>query len=357
MTASVEPVLVNSAVGEHAVAAATLALPLAGASRPTVLAAPLVAAAWARGVAAEARRAGTPVRTEPVVTADYAGLTAEAAPGDHDALHRLTDWFAAVAEHAPEEGEFATVRRSFLSRTPTSARWSDAVRRALFGDRHRYGVGHGERVAHATSHGPDDVRAAARELLGARADGPAPPVRRTAPVRVRLPAEGGACCLLGTPGVALGSDDKYALHVAWAMLGGRDGLLDRRLRGEHALTYSLAAFSREFAEGGYGACFAACAPGTEDEVAERTGEVLRALERGAFDTALVESAKERLVIGNHRSLQSGRGVTERLCGYRIAGTDPAGITRYARQVGGVTPGQVADVARSHIGGDHPGGDS
>lgn len=358
MTASVAPVLVNSVAGQHAVAAATLALPLAGASRASVLAAPLVAAVWARGVAAEARRAETPVRTEPVVTADYVGLTAEAAPGDHDALRGLADRFAAVAEHPLEDEEFTTVRRSFVSRTPPSARWSDAVRRALFGDLHRYGIGHDQRIAHATGCETADVRAAARELLGARSGGPAPLVGGTVRVRVRLPAEGGAAChLLGTPGVGLGSEDKYALHVAWAMLGGRDGMLDRRLRGEHALTYSLAAFSREFAEGGYGACFAACAPGAQDEVAERTGEVLRALGRGAFDASLVDSAKQRLIIGNHRSLQSGRGVTERLCGYEIAGTDPGGLTQYARHVGGVTPEQVADVARRHIGGDHPGGDS
>ncbi|MFE3119477.1 M16 family metallopeptidase [Streptomyces niveus] len=355
MTAPGAPVLANSVPGEHAVAAATLAVPLTGADRASVLAAPLVAAAWACAVAAEARRGGTPVRTEPVVTADYAGITAEAAPGDHDALRRLADWFAAVAEHPLEEWEFGTVRRSFLSRTPSSARWSDAVRRALFGDRHRYGVGHDERVAHVTGCGPADVTAAARELLAARPAGPAPLVPRT--VRVRLPAEGGAAChLLGTPGVSLGSDDKYALHVAWALLGGRDGMLDRRLRGEHALTYSLAAFSREFADGGYGACFAACAPGARDEVAERTREVLRALERGAFPRSLVDSAKERLIIANHRSLRNGRSVTERLCGYEIAGTDPGGITQYARHVGGVTPEQVADVARRHIGGDQPGGD-
>ncbi|MET9552015.1 insulinase family protein [Streptomyces sp. NPDC006645] len=358
MTAPVAPVLVNSVVGGHAVAAATLGLPLAGASRASVLAAPLVAAAWARGVGAEARRARTPVRTEPVVTPDYAGITAEAAPGDHDVLRGVADWFAAVAEHALEEGEFATVRRNFLSRTPPSARWSDAVRRALFGDRHRYGVGHDERIAHATGCEPADVTAAARDLLGPRPDVPRPPPSARRPVRVRLPAEGGAAChLLGTPGVGLGSEDKYALHVAWALLGGRDGMLDRRLRGEYALTYSLAAFSREFAEGGYGACFAACAPGTEDEVAERTGEVLRTLGRGAFDTTLVDSAKERLIIGNHRSLQSGRGVTERLCGYEIAGADPGGITEYARHVGAVTPDLVAAVARRHIGGNDLGGEA
>jgi hypothetical protein len=385
-------VVIGGGAESGELAALTLALPLTAArDRTTVLAAPLLSACWARAVARAARRSGAAVRVEPVTTADYAGVTVEALHRDRRALDAVPGWFTGAADPEPA---FARVRAECLARDGTDERWSDGVRGALFGPAHRYGVGHDERSAFLRSCGPDDAARLSAGLLTAAppvlalsqpdagqlrrlaelvaAEGPGPRTGPSAarssgtepsggrssvvqePVTVSLRAGPElAYHLLGTPGVYLGSPDKAALHLAWAVLGGREGLLDRRLRRERALTYSLAAFSREFASGGYGLVVAGCAPDALEEVRAETRAVLGTLARGEFAAELLESARERLVIQYHRAVQSGRGITERLCGYEIAGLDPKESARYPDRLMDVTLRQLRWAAQRYIGtGDH-----
>ncbi|SER48325.1 Peptidase M16 inactive domain-containing protein [Streptomyces sp. yr375] len=410
-----------------AVAAVTLAVPLTG-DRPAAVAAPLLAACWARQVARAARRSGAAVRVEPVVTADYAGVTVESLHSERRTLHALPEWFAGAGRPEPE---LERVRAECLARLTTDERWSDGVRRTLFGPAHRYGIGHDERTASIAAFKPDEVTrlserllaaarpvlafsprnpedpadladladlrepgaalsdgllAAARPVLAFSPSNPenpadpadladlrqpggglrqpraalpnahrptdhpaAEPPAATRPVTVSVPAGADLVHhLRGTPGVPLGSPDKAAVHLAWAVLGGRDGLLDRRLRGERALTYSSAAFSREFASGGYGLTIATCAPGALDEVAAGTRAVIAALGRGEFPDALLESARERLVIQYHRAAHSSRGITERLCGYALAGLDPGESARYPHRLTRVTRHDIRRVAQRYI---------
>ncbi|MCF3106792.1 insulinase family protein [Streptomyces roseoverticillatus] len=387
-------------IGGHAegtaLSAVTLALPLAGAERAAVLAAPLLAACWARAVARTARRSGATVRTEPVVTADYAGVTVECVRSDHAVLCEVPQWCADGS--AGLEPEFDAARTECLARLAADDRWSDGIRRALFGRSHRYGIGQDERTAFLTACGPEEaarlsgtlrasppvlalshtepsalrhlaeaasattirrtarstVRSSARPAGGPAEEPPGQPVRA---VTFSAPAGPGlAYHLLGTPGVPLGSPDKAAVHLAWAVLGGREGLLDRRLRGERALTYSLAAFSREFGHAGYGMSVAGCAPEAIDEVAAETHAVITALADRGCKAALLASARERLVIQFLRAAQSGRSVTERLCGYGIAGVDPGESCRYPDRLAAVTPHDLRRAAgryiAAHVGQEH-----
>ncbi|WKU48162.1 insulinase family protein [Streptomyces sp. VNUA116] len=367
-------------IGGHAegtaLSAVTLALPLAGAERAAVLAAPLLAACWARAVARTARRSGAAVRTEPVVTADYAGVTVECVRADRAVLCEVPRW--CVAGPAGPEPEFDAVRTECLARLAADDRWSDGIRRTLFGRSHRYGIGHDERTEFLTACGPEEAArlsgtlrasppvlalshtepSALRQLAEAtsgttprRTAGPAeePPGQPARTVTLSAPAGPGlAYHLLGTPGVPLGSPDKAAVHLAWAVLGGREGLLDRRLRGERALTYSLAAFSREFGHAGYGMTVAGCAPEAIDEVAAETHAVITALADRGCEAALLESARERLTIRFLRAAQNGRSVTERLCGYGIAGVDPGESCRYPDRLAVVTPHDLRRAARRYI---------
>ncbi|MEV4439725.1 insulinase family protein [Streptomyces sp. NPDC049577] len=387
-------------IGGHAegtaLSAVTLALPLAGAERAAVLAAPLLAACWARAVARTARRSGATVRTEPVVTADYAGVTVECVRSDRAVLCEVPQWCAdGSAGPEPEfDAAFDAVRAECLARLASDDRWSDGIRRALFGRSHRYGIGHDERTAFLTACGPEEaarlsgtlrasppvlalshtepsalrrlaeaasgtpirrtVRSTARPAVRSTArpaDGPAeePPGQPVRTVTFSAPAGPGlAYHLLGTPGVPLGSPDKAAVHLAWAVLGGREGLFDRRLRGERALTYSLAAFSREFGHAGYGMTVAGCAPEAIGEVAAETHAVITALADRGCEAALLESARERLIIQFLRAAQNGRSVTERLCGYGIAGVDPGESCRYPDRLAAVTPYDLRRAARRYI---------
>jgi predicted Zn-dependent peptidase len=150
------------------------------------------------------------------------------------------------------------------------------------------------------------------------------------------------------PGVALGSPWKFPLHVAWALLGGREGLLDRRLRRERALTYALAAFSRELAEGGYGVCFAECPAGAVDEVAGQVAEAFGELAVGGTEPAALRSARERLIIRQHAAVQAECDLAERLCGYELAGVDPAQYAAYPARIAAVGPAELCAAAAAFL---------
>ncbi|MFI6470053.1 M16 family metallopeptidase [Streptomyces sp. NPDC050516] len=326
------------------VAAASLAVPLAGVSRPALLAAPLVAAGWARAVARAARAEGLVCRVEPVVTADLAGVTAEVLGSEKELLRSLPDWFPREGP-AVDAGLLDRLRAECLVRSSSGERGPDLVRRALFGERHRYGIPHGERVRRIRTADAREVEAAATELLGER---PAFQPFDTAPVLAprTVPIEGPRShYLLGTPGVPLSSGRKSALHLAWALLGGREGILDRVLRKERQLTYSVAAFSRELAEGGYGMCFAGCRPEALDEVAGCVRAALGELGRAAVAPDPLRAAKERLIVQRYRALQSERALAERLVAYRVAGLGQTELDGYPAALAAVSGTEVSAVAR------------
>ncbi|MCC3770095.1 insulinase family protein [Streptomyces sp. UNOC14_S4] len=349
-----DPLYAFPAAVRGPLAAACLAVPLAGVSRPAVLAAPLAAEGWARAVAAAARSDGVDCRVEPVVTADLAGVAAEVVAADRTALRALPEWFRR-ARQAQEPGEADRLRAACLARLSSREQRSDDVRRVLFGDRHRYGIGHRERVRSVRGAGDRELSAAAAELLAER---PVTPAQDGTPVvaarfpggerrTVRIAGED-AYCLLGTPGVPLGSAWKFPLHVAWALLGGREGLLDRRLRRERGLTYALAAFSRELAEGGYGMCFAGCRPEALDEVAGCVAETLDGLGRAPVGEGLLRAAKERLIVQWHRAVQAERRRAERIVGYAAAGLGPADFAAYPAGVAAVTAEDVRAAAGAFL---------
>jgi hypothetical protein len=359
-------VLAFPGAGHASVAAACLAVPLTSAAREVVLAAPLIAASWARSVAAAARADGADIRAEPVVTPDLVGVTAEVVRAERDSLRAFPAWFDASVK-TPEPEALGQLRAQCLTRLSPAELRSDDVRRALFGDQHRYGVSHAERAARVRELRAEELGAATAVLLRAppilatsapaastpAASTPAVPAsvaagtaaRKRGVVRI---AGDRAFYLVGVPGVALGSEAKFPLHVAWAMLGGREGMLDRRLRREHALTYSLAAFSREFAEGGYGMFFAGCRPEVLGKLASEVKGVLEHLRDGEIDSALLRSAKERLIIQQYRALQTERGLAERLCGYQVAGLGPACVAAYPERIATVTAEDVQAAAAAFL---------
>jgi hypothetical protein len=326
------------------VAAATIAVPLAAAGRAAAVHAPAVAAGWAAGVTAAAP---DHVLVSPVVTADLAGVTVEAAEPDHHTLAGLPEWFAAARAGAPPSAPAAA---------GTVDGWSDDVRRLLFGPDHRYGITAAERAEAALDRAG---RSGAAVVLGsvppvlARSWDPVvtasglpphgPDVSAQSPVeQVRPLGDGSAWYLLGTPGVPLAAAGKPAVHVMWALLGGREGRLDNRLRVDRALTYSVAAFSREFAEGGYGMCLARCARTALPEVAAEVTAVLADLAAGRIGDDELAAARERLAVAHLLATTTARGVTERRCGTAIAAADGSG---YVDAVRAVSAGDVACAAR------------
>jgi predicted Zn-dependent peptidase len=55
-----------------------------------------------------------------------------------------------------------------------------------------------------------------------------------------------------------------------------------------------------------------------------------------------------LTIQHHQAAQTGRGLTQQLCGYETAGLDVAEVGAYPARLAEVTPAEVADVAAEHL---------
>jgi hypothetical protein len=342
-------------------AALVVAVPLPAASAG---AGDLLAALWQHRAAGDGQLAGT--RIEPLVTPDCVGLRVEA----------LSARFATGPVPLPPApgltgtDEIDALRRSCGARRTAGA--FDLLRAALFGAHHPYCLGRRERGEAALSSTDEDLASwtaalalappvvavcgAPRELaerLCAHLDRQAfappaalppvdPPRAAGAPVRLAVPGRR-ARYLLGTAGAALGAPDKPAVHVAWAVLAGRDGLLDQRLRRERRLTYALAAFSREFARGGYCACAVDCGPTAVEEVREVTTAALLELAGGRVGGADLDRARQRLTVQHHLAGQSCRDVATRACCYEVVGVPAEQVADYPERMTAVTG---ADVRRA-----------
>lgn len=348
--------------------ALAVAVPLAAGYAP---AACLLAALWRRCARDEVRLARLGARFEPLVTPDCVGLRIEAP------AFRLASADAAPfppAIDVPDPDELGRVRRSCATAAMGRTRALDVLRKVLFGPGHPYGISERDRGEAALSCTDDEVRSWVEQVnrtapvvavcgmpagvvdrlcerLDRRvfeADRHLPPVepprvsKATVRHRAHLPGRR-ARYLLGTLGAALGAPEKFAVHVAWAVLAGRDGLLDQRLRRERALTYSLAAFTREFARGGYCACTLDCDPAAVDDVGGLVAATLADLAAGRVTGADLDRARQRLTVQYHLASQSCRDVATRACCYAVSGVATENVAEYPIRMLAVT---AADVRRA-----------
>ncbi|HEY0484916.1 MAG TPA: insulinase family protein [Mycobacteriales bacterium] len=332
--------------------ALAVAVPLAGLSPAAQRLAPLLAAVWSRDAAGPGRLC------EPLVTADLVGIRVEALPGGATGASRFTHVPVPTVDavEAARPGCVAALRAAGRSRELGT----DLVQGALFGAAHRYGLTPADRARVVARCTVDELAAAADEaralapvvaVAGPGEPGrmrarrgpppglpPPPPGRRA--VTVGVPGRR-AYHLTGAPGVRLGDPAKFALHVACAVLGGRDGLLGWCLGGR---AYSFTVFSRELADAGYVASLVDCDPAGVDHTADAVDAAIAWLAAGAVTPAMLAAAVERLVVDHHRALRTARDRVTRACAYAAAGLDPAEATAYPERVTAVDAEQVTAAA-------------
>jgi hypothetical protein len=150
--------------------------------------------------------------------------------------------------------------------------------------------------------------------------------------------------LFGWPGVSLDDRRKHALHLVCAVLGGRDGLLDRELRVRRGLSYSFTLFSREHAEGGYLAGLVSAAPDRLEE-ARTAVRALLAHPQQAVDDDAVERSRAALLVRHLGGSQHADEVAVRTASYLAAGQAPPTVTESAEGLRSTTVPEVRSAAR------------
>jgi zinc protease len=170
-----------------------------------------------------------------------------------------------------------------------------------------------------------------------------PPEERT--VFADLPREQ-AHLVVGFPGATVDAEDRFALEVLAAILGGQSGRLFAELRDRQALAYRVSAFSVDGLDPGYFAIHVACSPDKLDAAAAAirgeldrlraegvtADEVRRAVRHlaGAHAVAM----QRRAAVANALAFHEAYGLGwQRWASYpdALAGLDAAAIDRVARR--------------------------
>lgn len=325
---------------------------------------PMLAESFARGVSRMLHAAGVPAVVEAVTTPDLLGAQVET-PG------ALTGMLPALLRPAPDDNLPEVSDRvvtRLLARAGHADNAADQLLSTYFPAWHRYAVSGEEKLRRARTPVAADLTAALTSLHAASrvvavcgavpaVDWPSKPDAGTrCVVRPRFPVRSGGSTtgsvagarsylVLGTPGVALTSEQKYPLHVAWALLRKREGLLHTALREQQAPTYSLTAFSREFADGGYGAVVLSCAPAVTDQAAAAVSGTLAGMTDRPVEEQLVRSAAARLAMEQRLALRTARTAATALCGHEVAGSPASALHEYAGRLAAVTPRTVMSACR------------
>ena len=205
----------------------------------------------------------------------------------------------------------------------------------------------------------DDVIARVRARFDGVARGPAAPAPAVAAARFdgRSAAErevfaaldrAQAHLVVGFPGATVDADDRFALEVLVAILGGQSGRLFAELRERQALVYRVSAHSVEGTDPGFVAIYLSCAP---DKLFAAVAGVRRELARLRDDcvtAAEVERAQRYLIGAHHIAMQRRAAVANAIAYHEAYGLGWQRWTGYDAAIRAVTPVAVAAAVATYL---------
>ncbi len=206
----------------------------------------------------------------------------------------------------------------------------------------------------------DDVVEAVEEALdGLPEVGDAP-----APVDVRRPAWPAAsrievverdksqtALLLGIPGPARGSEDRYALRVLASVLSGLGGRLFEELRGRRSLAYTVSAYPVVRWLGGAFAAYIATSPGREEEARQGILDEFDRLVEEPVTADELERAQEYTLGTRSIRRQTNTARLGDLVDALLLGSGVDDLRRFEDRIRAVTPGRIRDVFARYYDGD------
>jgi predicted Zn-dependent peptidase len=151
-------------------------------------------------------------------------------------------------------------------------------------------------------------------------------------------------CLCG-PGLARDSEDRFALSLLDAMLGGTaSSRLFQEIRERRGMAYSVYSYHSAYAECGQVGVYVGTRPENLEECAEIVRAETAALAAGDLRPGELERAKRHLTGRMLLAMESTSSRMSRLGKNLIAGTEILGPDELAERVEAVTPEQVAALA-------------
>lgn len=154
--------------------------------------------------------------------------------------------------------------------------------------------------------------------------------------------------VLGFPGVAFGSADRFPLEILAHVLSGQGGRLFSEIREKRALAYRVSAFSLEGIDPGYFAVYVATGPEKLDEAARSIREQLQAIvDKGITEDELARA--QRYLVGTHAiGLQRKSALAAALAFHESYGQGWRAYRQYGDNIMKVTVTDVSRVARKYL---------
>ncbi|HET9327835.1 MAG TPA: pitrilysin family protein [Candidatus Eisenbacteria bacterium] len=189
---------------------------------------------------------------------------------------------------------------------------------------------------------------------------PVPPAAATAPARPKVlpltvylvdkPGAAQSEIRMGQVGASRTSPDYYALQVLNLMLGGQfTSRVNLNLRERHGFTYGArTAWGFRRGDGPFYASAGVFTAKTDSSLTEFMRELKDVRGPRPATASETDAAKNSLIRGYPRRLETNDGVAGVLADLAFYGLDEAEITEYNRRIGQVTPEDVTRVASKYI---------
>lgn len=341
---------------DHETSVPTIALAVPITSWPGRLAAlqPLISELWAQHVTTILKDRGVIYAVRPIPSPDLIGITIETNTSDTGALigilHALVDDEFLLLRSVPPSTRAAAIRQ--LRRSVMEI---EALRLFAFGD-HRYASSVEERIqAVSQAELTEAGKTLASERRIALHIAPSVPVlpgltpaaeadrhfvtptlapRQSAEQRiVRYSHESSlARMVMVLPGTTLSSPSKHDLHVAWSLLRSREGAFFPKLRSRGGLVYSVAAFSREYADSGYGMVMVKCDPSSVRDVEDAYTDAIADLSQNTVKLRVIDETVESLCLDHRLAMRNPVALARNVLAHEVAGSSVEDYTAALSQV-------------------------
>ncbi|MBD3378939.1 MAG: hypothetical protein GF408_00555 [Candidatus Omnitrophica bacterium] len=153
-----------------------------------------------------------------------------------------------------------------------------------------------------------------------------------------------ALAVIGSLGVKLGDDRRYALAVLSSVLSGSDGMLFKSLREEEGLTYASGAFSVPEVDRGYFAIYAATVEENLVKVKNTILGLLKKIRDGEISGEEIDASIEKVVSRYELSLETNSSLSMVMCLDELYGLGYRNYTGYPEEIRKVTKEDVVSVA-------------
>jgi len=189
---------------------------------------------------------------------------------------------------------------------------------------------------------------------------PVPPAATAAPARpaakpmtiylVDKPGAAQSEIRMGSAGASRTNPDYYALQVLNTLLGGQfTSRVNLNLRERHGFTYGArTAWAFRRGDGPFYGAAGVFTAKTDSSVTEFLNELKDLRGPRPATAAETEAARNQLIRGYPRRLETNDGVASVLADLAFNGLDESEITEYNRRIGQVTPEDITRVAAKYI---------